>query len=62
MPRGGEDFGRSAACRCGPQGRAEHEMGKCPHLFHACTEACGRQYAAVAKTGFAAREPGKERG
>lgn len=59
MERGG-DFGHSSACRCGAQGKSVHEMGKCPHLFHACAEACGRQYAAAAKTGFAARELGKE--
>lgn len=51
------DFGRSSACRCGPKGESSHRMGACPHLFHACTDACGKFYAAAAKTGYAARRP-----
>lgn len=46
--------GLSSTCRCGPRGAAKHEMGKCPHLFHVCTERCGSDYKKYAQSGFAA--------
>lgn len=36
---------KSSACRCGPGGQAKCEMGKCPHLRHICTPACGYYYS-----------------